>query len=195
MMIPTGEGEFGRRDYTIRTMDRQAGTISVDILKHGETPGPRWALSARPGDRIDIRGPRGRTVFQKDADWHLFTGDETCIPAIAHIAETMPSDAKAFIFLEVEGSDYEVPLESAADLEVRWLHRRGEPAGPSNLMASAIADFSLPAGRGQAYLIGETSNVRRQRHDLIARGLTREQILSEGYWRPGRIGGHDHVDD
>ncbi len=32
--------------------------------------------------------------------------------------------------------------------------------------------------------------------DLLGlEGLTREQISSEGYWRPGRIGGHDHVND
>jgi NADPH-dependent ferric siderophore reductase len=53
----------------------------------------------------------------------------------------------------------------------------------------------LPHGRGHAILIGETSNVRKQRQNLISRGLTREQIASEGYWRPGRIGGHDHVED
>ena len=28
-----------------------------------------------------------------------------------------------------------------------------------------------------------------------ARGVARADILSEGYWRPRRIGGHDHVDD
>jgi len=195
MMIPTGNGEFGRRDYTIRSMDRQAGTIAVDFLKHGETPGPRWALSARPGDTIEIRGPRGRTVFQPDADWHLFTGDETCIPAIAHILETAPAGARAFVFIEVAGPSGEIALPSAADVQIRWVHRGAQEPGPSELMADAVAGFTLPAGRGQAYIIGETSNVRRQRRDLIARGLTREQILSEGYWRPGRIGGHDHVDD
>ena len=27
------------------------------------------------------------------------------------------------------------------------------------------------------------------------RGFDKSQIWSEGYWRPGRIGGHDHIDD
>lgn len=195
MMVPTGGGEFGRRDYTIRSMDQVAGTISIDILKHGDTPGPKWANSAKQGDTIEVRGPRGRTVFRQDVDWHLFTGDETCIPAIAHILETVPAGTKAFVFIEVAGAEDEIPLRSQADVDVRWLHRGAKPPGPSDLMANAVAGFPLPAGRGQAYLIGETSNVRRQRRDLVERGLTREQILSEGYWRPGRIGGHDHVDD
>jgi hypothetical protein len=29
----------------------------------------------------------------------------------------------------------------------------------------------------------------------LAHGMTREQIYAEGYWRPGRVGGHDHVED
>src|SRR5690606_28137533 len=59
MIIPTGDGEFGRRDYSIRGFDREAGTIAVDFFKHGDTPAPRWARDAKAGDVIDVRGPRG----------------------------------------------------------------------------------------------------------------------------------------
>ena len=54
---------------------------------------------------------------------------------------------------------------------------------------------SLPKGRGHAIIIGETSNVRAQRQHLLAQGLGKDQIYAEGYWRPGRIGGHDHIRD
>jgi NADPH-dependent ferric siderophore reductase len=195
MMIPTGDGEFGRRDYTIRAFDREAATISVDFFKHGNTPAPRWARDAKVGDVIDVRGPRGGTVFNPEADWHLFTGDETCIPAIVHILETVPAGTKAYVFIEVQDKSGEVEISTAADLALHWLHRGDVPAGPGTFMSDSLDGFALPEGHGHAYIIGETSNVRRQRHGLIARGLTREQISSEGYWRPGRIGGHDHVND
>jgi NADPH-dependent ferric siderophore reductase len=195
LMVPLPGGETGRRDYTIRAMDRQAGTISIDFVLHGDTPAPTWARKARPGDTIEARGPRGGTVLRAEADWHLLTGDETCIPAIAHILETMPAGAKAFAFIEVGDRSGEIALETQADAAVRWIHRHGSPPGPSDLMNGVVQDFALPAGRGHAYIIGETSNVRRQRHTLVARGFGRDQISSEGYWRPGRIGGHDHVDD
>lgn len=195
MMIPTGDGEYGRRDYTIRAMDRDAGTISVDFFKHGDTPGPRWANGVKPGDTIDVRGPRGNTVFNPAADWHLFTGDETCIPAIAHILENIPAGTVAHVFIEVQDESGKVEISTAANVDLRWLYRGDLPAGPGSLMADALEVFELPEGQGHAYIIGETSNVRRQRHGLIARGLAREQISSEGYWRPGRIGGHDHVND
>lgn len=195
MMVPLPDGQTGRRDYTIRSMDPSAQTISVDFLLHGDTPAPTWARQAKPGDLIEAKGPRGGTVLRPDADWHLLTGDETCIPAIAHILETMPSGTKAFVFIEVADKSGEIALETQANAAIRWVHRNGAPAGPSELMNGVVQDFPLPSGKGHAYLIGETSNVRRQRHTLIARGLTRDQISSEGYWRPGRIGGHDHVDD
>lgn len=195
MMIPLGDGEFGRRDYTIRAFDRKAGTISVDFFKHGDTPAPRWANGAKPGDMIDVRGPRGGTVFNPEADWHLFAGDETCIPAIVHILETMPANTRAHVFIEVQDKSGEVEIATAANLDLHWLHRGDVPAGPGTFMADVLEGFALPEGQGHAYIIGETSNVRRQRHGLIARGLTRQQISSEGYWRPGRIGGHDHVND
>ena len=60
-------------------------------------------------------------------------------------------------------------------------------------MFDAVEKFQFPQGNGHAYVIGETSNVRAVRHRLLERGLKREQISAEGYWRPGRIGGHDHV--
>jgi NADPH-dependent ferric siderophore reductase len=195
LILPRPGGETGRRDYTIRGMSRSAGTIHVDFVLHGDTPAPTWARQAKPGDMIEVRGPRGDTVLRPDADWHLLTGDETCIPAIAHILETMPARTRVFVFIEVGDRSGEIDLETQADATIRWVHRDGAPASPSELMNGIVENFLLPPGRGHAYIIGETSNVRRQRHTLIARGFTRDQISSEGYWRPGRIGGHDHVDD
>lgn len=188
-------GETGRRHYTIRSFDRTAGTFDVDFFKHGSSPATDWARSAQPGDTVVARGPRGKTTFDPAADWHLMTGDETCIPAFAHILETMPEGARAFVFLETSGPEGEIAIETKANAEIRWLHRNGAAAGPSDLMFKSVEAFELPAGNGRALIIGETSNVRRQRHALIARGMPREQVSSEGYWRPDRVGGHDHVDD
>lgn len=170
---------------------------------HGDadhlTPGPAFALNAKIGDVINVRGPRGGAYFREEADWHLITGDECCIPAIFHILETMPVKAQVHVLIEVDDASSQIALndirEGLRATQITWLHRAEQAAGPSDLMADAVAAYMLPQGNGHAILIGETSNVRKQRRNLISRGLTREQISSEGYWRPGRIGGHDHVDD
>lgn len=189
--MPLGTGETGRRHYTIRTADPRRGTIGVDFFKHGASPSVDWAMAASAGDTIEARGPRGGAWFRSDADWHLITADETGIPAVAHMLETMPATARGKAFVAVADRAHRLPLAGPAGVEIVWLDRSaGEDAA-----SAALKTLPLPEGRVHAILMGETASVRAQRHALIARGLGRDQISSEGYWRTGRIGGHDHVDD
>jgi NADPH-dependent ferric siderophore reductase len=58
-----------------------------------------------------------------------------------------------------------------------------------------IESWSLPEGPGLVYLLGETATVRHLRHGLLRRGMRKDQIFGEGYWRPGRKGGHDHLEE
>jgi NADPH-dependent ferric siderophore reductase len=198
LQLPQPDGEVARRHYTIRSFDAAARMIDVDFVLHGTSaPGVRWALEAQPGQMIDIRGPRGRIALNPAADWHLFTGDETAIPAIFGLVEAMAAGAIAHVFIEIGGEADKVALDAKAKVTLTWLARNGAAPGPNRILLDAVERFALPLppGAGHAIIIGETSNVRAQRHHLIARGMTRQQIYSEGYWRPGRVGGHDHVED
>ena len=142
-------GGAARRHYTIRGFDRHELRLDIDVLVHGAGPGSRWAETAKIGDPVLAEGPRGRTVVNSRANWHLFTGDETALPAIAAMIETLPAQARAFAIIEVEGAQEEQPLPSEAQLEALWLHRRGPPA-PSEALIEALAAFQFPAGLGQA---------------------------------------------
>ena len=196
LQLPRPDGEVARRHYTIRRFDRSARLIEVDFVLHGHrTPGVSWALDAQPGDSIDIRGPRGRIALDPAADWYLFLGDETAIPAIFGLIEALPAAARAFAFLEIGSDQDRLEVESAAQLKIEFLSRHGAAPGTNDLLARALAGFSFPSGKGQAFTLGETGNIRALRHTLIERGFDRGQIYSEGYWRPGRIGGHDHVNE
>ncbi len=196
LQIPQPGGEPARRHYTIRRYDAANKLIDVDFVLHGHrTPGVSWSLEAKPGDMIDIRGPRGRIALNPEADWHLLLGDETCIPAIFALLEALPKAARAFAFIEIGTAEDKQELAAAADVALHWLPRNGAAPGPSDLLSNALAGFAFPPGTGHAIVIGETSNVRNQRHALLARGFDRAQIYAEGYWRPGRVGGHDHVND
>jgi NADPH-dependent ferric siderophore reductase len=191
--LPAGEDRIARRHYTIRRFERAEQRLDIQFVLHGASPATDWARDARPGDRIVAEGPRGRTVVSGEADWRLFTGDETALPGIAAMIESLPAGERAFAIVEVAGPDDEQPIETAARLEPVWLHRGGAPAAQSRGLIEALAAFELPAGQGQACVIGETATVRAQRQGLIARGLPKDRIAAEGYWRPGRVGGHDHI--
>jgi NADPH-dependent ferric siderophore reductase len=196
-MLPDGADGLARRHYTVRRVDRDARRIDVDVVLHGDsTPGTRWALDARPGDGVLAFGPRGRNVIEPGADWRLFVGDETCIPAIFAMLETLPPGAQAHAIIEVAADDDRQTLTTAAKVDIDWISRGGAHAGPSSkALIERLSAWPLPAGRGHVYVLGETSTIRRQRHDLLARGVAKDQIFGEGYWRPGRVGGHDHLEE
>jgi NADPH-dependent ferric siderophore reductase len=193
LSLPGAYGATVRRHYTIRRFDRDEARLDIDFVLHGASPATDWARGAQLGDEIDAEGPRGRTGAHGPADWRLFTGDETALPGIAAMLESLPAGERAFAFVEVAGPDDEQPIETAADLTLVWLHRHAPPRPASPLLIGALAAFELPPGAGQAVVIGETATVRAQRQGLIARGLAKTQIAAEGYWRPDRVGGHDHI--
>lgn len=196
LLLPDAAGNLGRRHYTIRRFDAARQVADIDVVIHSETsPGARWALDAKPGDTVQAFGPRGRNVIQPDADWRLFVGDETCIPAIFGMIETLPAGAKAHAIIEVADDGEQQDLAGSA-ATIDWISRGGAHAEPmSAALIERLAAYAPPEGRGHIYVLGETSTIRRQRHDLLARGFGKDQIFGEGYWRPGRVGGHDHLEE
>jgi NADPH-dependent ferric siderophore reductase len=193
LSLPQADGSTARRHYTIRGLDRAKGRLEIDFVLHGASPAGDWARAARPGQAIEAQGPRGHTRLAAEAEQHLFLGDETCIPAIFAMAQALPAQASARALIEIEGPEEEQTLTAAAKVEIEWLPRRGAPAGPNAIVLDRLAELAPEPHGVHAYVIGETSNVRAQRHYLLTRGFERGQITAEGYWRPGRVGGHDHV--
>lgn len=190
------DGSTGRRHYTIRSLDKAAGELVIDIVMHGHGgPGEAWARDARPGDTIEAAGPRGRTQLNPDADWHLFVADETGLPGVFAMLETLPAHARATAVIEVETRADRQLLKAGCDLDLEWIVRDGPAEAPSLGLIERIALFAPPPGRGHAYLMCETSAVQTIRRGLLVRGFAKDQITAEGYWRPGREGGHDHIVD
>lgn len=193
LSLPQSDGDVARRHYTIRDLNREARRLDIDFVLHGDSPATRWIRSARPGDTLEAHGPRGRTRLAEDAERHIFVGDETCLPGIFAMAETLPRGARAHALIEVEGPAETQTLASDGEVRIEWVFRHGGAPGPSNLLLDRLRELGPSPARTHAYVIGETSNVRAQRHFLLESGFDRSQITAEGYWRPGRIGGHDHV--
>ena len=175
-----------RRRYTIRALDHERRLLTLDVVRHAGGPGERWVAAARPGDRIEGIGPRGKIFLAEAADWHLFIGDDSALPAYLTMAGALPAGARALVILEVPGPAGEQDLVTAADAEVTWLHRDGGPAGDPGALVAAAATVALPPGRGHAYLAGEATVVLRLRETLAARGLAPEQMSPKAYWGRGR---------
>jgi NADPH-dependent ferric siderophore reductase len=175
-----------RRRYTIRQLDYEQQRLTIDVVLHGDGPGEQWVRTARPGDRIEGIGPRGKVFPSPEAEWHLFMGDEAALPAMLVMTESLPSAADATLVIEVPEAADEQDFTAAARTRVSWLHRLGRPAGDESMLAAEAADVELPPGRGHAYLLGEASVVLALRERLAARGLPPDQMSPKAYWGRGR---------
>ncbi len=188
LTVPAAGGATYRRRYTIRSFEPEAPAVDLDMVLHGDGPGAAWAASVRPGAHIGAIGPRGKVTVDPAADWHLFAGDDSALPASLAMAESLDGPDQGLVVLEVDGVEDEQPARAPAGWEVpvRWLHRGGaDPSSGANLVA-ALGALSLPAGRGHAYLAGELGVVAAMRTALLARGMEADQISAKPYWRHGR---------
>jgi NADPH-dependent ferric siderophore reductase len=187
MLLVAAEGNRPvRRRYTIRSLDSAQLLLTLDVVLHGDGPGERWVRSARQGDRIEGIGPRGKITTSPAADWHLFIGDESALPAIFAMTEALPGDSSATLVLEVPDPDDEQELSAPARTRVSWLHRLAGPAGDPAALAAEAAEVELPPGNGHAYLLGEAKAVLALRDVLASRGLSQDQMSPKAYWGRGR---------
>jgi NADPH-dependent ferric siderophore reductase len=185
LMVDTEGNRPVRRRYTIRRLDHERRLLTLDVVRHAGGPGERWVAAAGPGERIEGIGPRGK-IFLAEADWHLFAGDQSALPAFFAMAGALPASSRAVVIVEVPGPADEQELATAASAGLTWLHRLDRPAGDPSALVSAVTGAALPAGHGHAYLAGEARAVLALREALAARGLAPEQISAKAYWGLGR---------
>jgi NADPH-dependent ferric siderophore reductase len=170
------------RTYTVRTLDPLAGELALDIVDHGRLGlTPPWLATVRPGDPVLLQSPFGLYRPVAAADWHLLAGDATAWPAIAATLEAMAPGARVQVIVEVTDAADEQPLLTAADADIRWLHRaRGEG------LAEAVRSLAFEPGVVQAFVHGEGGAIQGlRRHLLHERGVARELLSISGYWRCG----------
>ncbi len=175
-----------RRRYTIRRLDKAGRLLTIDVVLHGAGPGERWVRAARRGDRIEGIGPRGKVSPFPAADWHLFMGDESAMPAILAMTESLPGDSVATLVIEIPEAADEQDFSAPARTRVSFLHRLGRRAGDPAALTAEAADVELPTGRGHAYLLGEARVVLAMREVLSARGIAESQLSPKAYWGLGR---------
>ncbi|WP_411075085.1 siderophore-interacting protein [Streptomyces sp. cmx-4-7] len=174
------------RTYTVRAWDPERRELTVDFVVHGDEglAGP-WAARAEAGDTVRFLGPGGGYAPDETADWHLLVGDESALPAIAAALERLPAGARTHAFVEIEDAAEEQKLETAADVDVTWLHRGGRPVGEA--LVEAVRTLDFPTGDVHAFVHGEAGFVKElRRHLRLDRGVPRERLSISGYWRLGK---------
>ncbi|QLD11099.1 siderophore-interacting protein [Microbacterium oleivorans] len=182
---PPPESAPVTRTYTVRRVDAVAGTLDIDFVVHGDEglAGP-WAASARVGAPLQLMGPGGGYSPDHAADWHLFAGDLSAVPAIAAALEALPADAVGRAFIEVDSDDAILPLESPAGVEVEWVV---DPTHDAEALAAVVRQCDWRTGDVQVFAHGERESMKALRRVLFdERGLDRARVSLSGYWARGR---------
>ena len=143
------------RTYTIRALRPEKAEVDVEFVLHGDNgPASRWAMHARPGDRLAMTAPDANAEGPRlGYEWKppqgvrriLIIADETALPAAAGILETLddlPLKPKVEALFEVPRGDDVQPLPQAAKL--RWLARDAESGCQhGELLMRAVRDIDL----------------------------------------------------
>lgn len=186
---PADDRRPAARVYTIRALDVASGIIDVDFLVHaGESVGSAWATQAAQGMKVGIMGPVGRPVRQ--AGWYVMGSDETGLPALARMLETLPVQTRGVAFVEIADEREKQEIDNATGIELHWLTRDGVPAGEDRLLTEAVRSVAWPSdGSAFGWFAAEAAAAKIVReHWRGTLGLGRDQTLAAAYWRRGAAG-------
>lgn len=191
LFVPTPSGEVVPRSYTPRRYDAEAHTLAIDFALHDAGPATNWAIDARPGDRLEVGGPKGSTIISADIRHWLLIGDETALPAIARRIEEIGAGVRVTSVVAVTGPQEHLVFDACADMRTLWAYRSiSDSADPGALLAILKTIDVLP--ETFVWIAAEALVTRAVRSYLVQeRGHPLSWMKASGYWVMGRADAHE----
>ncbi|TCM68693.1 NADPH-dependent ferric siderophore reductase [Acinetobacter calcoaceticus] len=178
------------RAYTLREIDDEKSTMSIDFVMHGEDAKTDtvsgWARHCVPGDCVNIAGPRsGGFELDPSTEWLWIAADLTALPAAIRIIESLPAHINVCGFFVVDALTDKQEIHTPAKFKARWrtLAIRPEMNANRNYI---IKDIQALHGNGQVWIAGEARWVKSWRAFWMdSKNLAANKISSKGYWKLG----------
>ena len=185
---------FRERDYTPRAYDAERCELTIDFALHDAGPATVWALAAKPGDELQIGGPRGSMVVADDFDFYLLIGDETALPAIGRRVEALRAGVPVFTIVVVDGPEEAQRFETRADWRPVWVYRDSE--SDAELLRAALWAWTAPQGDGYVWIAAEAKVARALKDYMLGeRSHPKAWLKASGYWVDGKAGVSEKFDD
>lgn len=186
-------GGTAMRDYTPRAFDLAAGELVIDFAMHDAGPATRWAANAKPGDRLEIGGPRASLVVADDFDWFWLIGDETALPAIGRWVESLGPNVPVLSAVCVADHQEVQMFDTAAAWTGVWVPHQDERAD-ADLLIEALERHAFPPGDGYIFIAAEADVARRLRaYCSEERGHSQTYMKASGYWKRGIADAHERI--
>ncbi|WP_007509232.1 siderophore-interacting protein [Pseudofrankia saprophytica] len=172
------------RNYTVRAFRTESAELDIDVMTHEGGVASAWAERARPGDQVALVDEGIMYTPAPETDWALLVCDESGLPAVAGICESLPRDARGEAFLEIPGPDDAQEIDAPVGVNLHWLSRDDPHARPGALARAAVTALDPPKGRPYAFVVGESAMVTGLRRFLVTeRAIPKEDVSFCGYWR------------
>ena len=177
-----------RRRYSVRAVDESRDTFTLWVTTHHEGAGSRWARHAKPGDHVDVVGPRGKISLDPLADWHLFVGDVSALGAFYRMVDSIDAPGRAICIVEIDNAIDALTNAYVGESSVTgiFVNRDQRAPGDATGLLNGLSAFAMPPDAGHAYLFGEFDVIRVLRSALLDRGLAEGEISRKAFWRSGR---------
>jgi NADPH-dependent ferric siderophore reductase len=182
------------RTFTIRRYVANSAELQIDFVLHGEGPASQWAEKARRRDLAAVAGPGGRHyTIDPQAQRFAFIGDETALPAIGTLLESMPPGSHAEVFAEVSAGSDQLEWQSLADVRVNWQYRQPSATSVSEELIAAVQSSSRIATWDRVWVACEATTMRQIRRMLLEDlGMPADTVVTRGYWKLGEPNYPDH---
>ena len=180
-LLPNGERPTIRTFTPIR-IQGVTSELALDIVVHGSGAASDWATAATAGAPAAISGPGRGYAADHDASSFLLVGDESAVPAITQLLESLPVDRPVSAGIEVTSPEAirEPPELPLARVDWRVLP---EDASPGTAQLDYVRSATLEPGV-RIWAAGEAAAMQRIRRYLFDdRGVERSQTMIRGYWK------------
>lgn len=176
------------RAFTIRQWRPDDREMVIDFVRHGHGLAGAWVADARLGAPVRLAGPRSDFRHLTGRDLYLF-GDETALPAISAITETLPPGDRAIAVIEVGDGAARQAVPCAANVQWNWLVN--DSRAPSAMLCAYARAMVANPDTAQVWVACEAGAARSLRCEFRNLGFDKAALHVSGYWKRGAV---EHVD-
>ncbi|OXY82882.1 siderophore-interacting protein [Oceanimonas doudoroffii] len=183
LVFPQEKGERPLlRTYTIR--HQREAEIDVDFALHSPMgPATRWAVNARPGDRILVGGPGDKKMIYQPADWFLLAGDMAALPALSVNLARLPERARGYAVIEVVSEADIQDLSHPEHLRLHWVINP-HPTPERSALLDKIQSLPRLDGDPAVWAACEFNAMRALRRYLKQEyDLAKSHLYISSYWK------------
>ncbi|WP_121966329.1 siderophore-interacting protein [Myroides sp. N17-2] len=177
------------RTYTHRGIDLEKNELYIDFVAHGdEGPASNWAINAQIGDSLGVAMGCDPSELYPTADWYMLVGDGTAIPVLGSILETLPTEARVNVVIEVESAEDIQELYTKAQMNIEWIINptSGQNSTVAKRVREIVADHSAEVSKF-GYVATEFDTVKELRNFLRKElKWTKDELYAYSYWKFGK---------